>query len=200
MKLFYAPNTVAVASMILLEEVGADWEPVRLDFKATEQRGEAYLAVNPKGRVPALVTDHGILTETPAILSFLARQHGLTPSDPWAAAEVEELNAYLCSTVHVSHAHRHRGARWSDDPAVIAALPAKVPANMHAHFSYLEERFRGPYVFGEAFTTSDAYLFVMAGWLKGDGVDIADFPKIHAHHDRMKSRPAVQRALAINNG
>ena len=197
MKLFYAPNSIALASMIVLEETGVGYEPVRLDFKASEQRGPEYLALNPKGRVPALVTDQGILTETPAILSYLAGLHGLKPSDPFRAGQVEEWNAYLCSTVHVSHAHLRRGHRWSDDQVVIEGMKAKVAKNMSDHFAYLEGRFIGPFVFGEKFTTSDAYTFTIAGWLERDGADIRDFPKIEAHFARMSARPSVQRALKI---
>ena len=91
---------------------------VRIDFEADEQRSSRYLAVNPKGRVPAMVTDRGILTETPAILAFIAQnfpQAGLAPlADPFAFAQVQAFNSYLCSTVHVAHAHGKRGHRWAD--------------------------------------------------------------------------------------
>jgi glutathione S-transferase len=66
-KLFWAPRSCALASHITLEEVGAEYTTQRLDFSANEQRSPEYLAINPKGRVPALVTDKGVLTETPAI-------------------------------------------------------------------------------------------------------------------------------------
>ncbi|MEO8530747.1 MAG: glutathione S-transferase family protein, partial [Deltaproteobacteria bacterium] len=171
MKLFYAPNTIALASMIILEEVGATYTPQLVDFKVAEQRQPEYLALNPKGRVPALVTDQGLLTETPAILSYVAGLHGLTPSDPFKAAQVEEWNAYLCSTVHVSHAHGGRGHRWSDDASVIEGMKVKVAQNMSDHFAYLESRFVGPFVFGETFTTSDAYTYTIARWLERDGAD-----------------------------
>src|SRR5690242_16010448 len=120
-KLFYAPRTCALASHIALEEAGAPYEAVRLDFDRNEQRQEAYLAINPKGRVPALATERGILTETPAILAFVAQSFPaarLAPlDDPFAFARLQAFNSYLCSTVHVAHAHRRRGARWADDPA-----------------------------------------------------------------------------------
>ena len=75
LKLFYAPQTCALASHIALEEAGADYETVRVDFRTGEQKKPDYLAVNPKGRVPALVTGHGVLTETPAILAFVAQTY-----------------------------------------------------------------------------------------------------------------------------
>ena len=72
LKLYYAPGTCALASRIALEEAGAEFETVRIDFRNNEQRKPEYLAINPKGRVPALVTDHGVLTETPALLAYIA--------------------------------------------------------------------------------------------------------------------------------
>ena len=113
LKLFLAANTCALASHIALEEAGATHEIVRVDFRANEQRKPEYLAINPKGRVPALATGRGILTETPAILAFIAQSFPaarLAPlDDPYEFARVQAFNSYLCSTVHVAHAHRMRG-------------------------------------------------------------------------------------------
>lgn len=198
MKIYFAPDTIARVSLIVLEEIGLPYEAVKVSFSTSEQRAPTYLAVNPKGRVPALVTDQGVLTETPAILTYLAQTHpeaGLLPSDPFQAARVQELMSYLCSTVHVSHAHRLRGARWSDDPAVIEAMKVKVPRNIAEHFAYLEERFIGPWAMGDTYSLADPYLFVIAGWIGFDGVDIARYPRIAAHQGAMQARPAVQRAI-----
>ena len=130
-KLYYAVNTCALASHVALAEAGAEYSTVRINFAANEQRSPEYLAINPKGRVPAMVTDRGILTETPAMLAFVAQSHpgaGLAPlDDPFAFAQVQAFNSYLCSTVHVAHAHRMRGSRWTDDPAAIAEMKRKVP-------------------------------------------------------------------------
>lgn len=200
MKLYYAPNSCALASLIVLEEIGVPYEPVRLDFGQGAQRQPGFLAVNPKGRVPALATDRGVLTETPAILNFLAQSYpaaGLLPEDVFDVARVQETNAYLCSTVHVSHAHKRRGARWSDDPVVIEALKLKVPQNMGDHFAYLEGRFAGPWVLGARYSIADPYLYVLSSWTEGDGVDLARFPGIAGHFAAMNARPAVQRALAV---
>jgi glutathione S-transferase len=73
MKFYYAPHSCALASHIALEEAGASYEAVRVNFGASEQRGAAYLTVNPKGRVPSLVTARGVLTETPAMLLYIAQ-------------------------------------------------------------------------------------------------------------------------------
>lgn len=200
MKLYYAPNSIALVSLIALEETGAAYAPVLLNFAAAEQKGSTYLAINPKGRVPSLIIGDAVLTETVAILFYLGQTFPtakLLPNDPLSIARVQELNAYLASTVHVSHAHRMRGARWSDDPAVIEAMKLKVAQNMGDHFAYLESRFDGPWAMGAVYSVADPYLFVLSGWLARDGVDITRFPKIAAHHARMLNRPAVQHALAV---
>src|SRR5262249_42265206 len=75
LRLYYAPHTCALASHIVLEQARARYETRRVDFSRTEQRSAEYLAVNPKARVPALVTDRGVLTETPAILLYVCQLH-----------------------------------------------------------------------------------------------------------------------------
>jgi glutathione S-transferase len=201
LKLYFAPGTCALASHISLEEAGAAYETVRLNFADGEQRKPDYLAINPKGRVPALVTDRGILTETPAILAFIAQSfpaaHLAPLDDAFAFARVQAFNSYLCSTVHVAHAHRLRGSRWADDEAAIEAMKKKVPQSVGDCFDLIErEMFAGPWVMGDDYTICDPYLFTIARWLEGDGVDIARFPKVRDHFNRMESRPAVQRALS----
>jgi glutathione S-transferase len=201
LKLFYASNTCALAVLIALEEAGAPYETARLDFKQSEQRKPEYLAVNPKGRVPALVTEQGVLTETPALLAFVAQRYPeaeLAPmDDAFAFAQLQAFNSYLCSTVHVAHAHGPRGSRWADDPAAIAELKRKVPENMLDCFRNIERHMLlGPWVMGARYSVADAYLFTIARWLESDGVDVSQLPPTLAHRQRMLERPAVQRALA----
>jgi glutathione S-transferase len=199
-KLFYAINTCSLASHIALEEAGAAYTTVRINFANNEQRRPEYLAINPKGRVPAMVTDRGTLTETPAMLAYIAQrfpQAGLAPlDDPFAFAEVQAFNSYLCSTVHVAHAHRMRGRRWADEPAAIAEMQRKVPQSVGACFELIEhDMLKGPWVMGEAYTICDPYLFTLAGWLEGDGVDLTRLPRVMAHWRRVSERPTVQRAV-----
>jgi glutathione S-transferase len=204
-KLYYATHTCALASHIALEEAAAEYETVRISFANEEQRKPEYLAINPKGRVPAMVTDKGILTETPAMLAFIAQsfpQAKLAPlDDPFLFAEVQAFNSYLCSTVHVAHAHRMRGYRWVDDPASIAAMQRKVPETVGACFELIERKMlQGPWVMGDIYTICDPYLFTLAGWLESDSVDIARFPKVRAHRGHMLERPAVGKVLAAEKG
>lgn len=202
--LYYTPGTCAQAVRIALHEAGAEHQLVRVDFAAGQQRTPEYLAVNPKGRVPALATEHCTLTETPALLAYVAQlfPHArLAPTDPHGFARMQEFNSYLASTVHIAHAHRPRASRWADEPEAIAAMQRKVPQNMTDCFDLIETHYlvnaeEGPWVLGGQYTVADGYLFTIAGWLASDGVDIARFPKVAAHFERVAARPAVQSALA----
>jgi glutathione S-transferase len=198
--LYYAANTCALASHIALEEAGAAFETRWVDFGAAEQTKPDYLKINPKGRVPALMTERGVLTETPAILAYVAQTHAeakLAPfDDPFAFAELQAFLNYLCATVHVAHAHRVRGYRWADEPAAHEAMKKKVPQSVGACFDMIERTmFRGPWVMGDVYTVADPYLFTLARWLEGDSVNPAAFPRVLDHRDRMAERSAVQRAL-----
>ncbi len=202
--LYYARGTIALASHIALEEAGADYVAQPLDFSHAQQRTPDYLSINPKGRVPSLVTSRGILTETPAILAYIAQIYpgaGLAPlDDPFAFAQMQAFNAYICSTLHVAHAHGPRGTRWADEPAALAELKRKVPEVMTDSFAMIEnEMLRGPWVMGETYSVADPYLFTVARWIEADNVDTARIPRVLEHRQRMLERPAVAKALAAQN-
>lgn len=203
-KLFYAPNTCSLATLIVLEETGAKYELVKVDFSIAEEHSTEYLLVNPKARVPALETPEGMLTETPAILVYLAQtfpQSNLLPfDDVFEFAKVQELNSYLCSTLHVAHAHRMRGNRWADDPGAILSMQKKVPESVGECLSYIEEHYlKGVWVMGDRYTIADPYLFTLARWLEDDGVDPAHHPDIMAHRVRMLERSSVIKAILLES-
>jgi glutathione S-transferase len=203
-RFYYSPRSCALASHIVLEHVGADFEAIRLDFQANQQRSAEYLAINAKGRVPALVTERGVITETPAILLYLAQTHpqsGVAPlDDPFALAELQAVNSWFCSTVHVAHAHGTRGARWADDASALQAMKAKVAQNMTDCFDWIErELLRGPWVMGKDFSVADPYLFTLTIWLMQNGVELARFPRLADHYQRMLALPAVQKIAPLHN-
>jgi glutathione S-transferase len=198
---YYSPGSCALASHIALEEAGAPFTLRRIDFSRAEQKSPAYLAINPKARVPAIVTPRGVLTETPAMLAFIAQSFPdarLAPlDDPFAFAQLQAFNVYLCSTVHVAHAHRMRGYRWADDPAAHLAMQKKVPQSVGECYALIEQKMlKGPWVMGEQYTIADPYLYTLAQWLEADGVDAATIPRVADHRARMKERPAVKKAIA----
>jgi len=199
-KLYYAPGTCALASHVTLEEAGASYTTERLDFKSNQQSSPEYLKLNPKGRVPTLVTDHGILTETPAVLAFIAQSFPkakLAPhEDAFAFAQVQAFNSYLCSTVHVALAHKGRGYRWAAEESSFADMKRKVPETMAACFALSErDMLNGPWVMGEQYTICDPYLFTVALWLEGDSVDLKTLPRVADHMKRMSERPAVKKVM-----
>ena len=205
LKLYTGRGTIGLACEIALEEAGAPYEAHRLSFADNEQRGDAYLAVNPKSRVPSLETDRGVITETPAILGYIARTFpaaGLAPADDaFAMAELESFMSYLCAWVHPAAAHRHRGNRWADDPAAIAELRRKSPEVFGEALRLIDTKlFRGPWAMGERFTVADPYLYVITSWIARDGLDMADFPRLADHFARMGERPAVRAVLARIEG
>lgn len=197
--LWTARGSVGLAAHIALEEAGAEYALRPVSFKEAEQRGAEYLALNPKGRVPLLVTPDGRLTEVLAILAYIAAIHPqaeLEPPTPFARAKALSFQGYLASTVHVAHAHKGRGSRWADDPAAWAAMQAKVGANMTECMTLIEAQIEGPWVMGAQYTTCDPYLYTLCTWLPGDGVEIGQFPRLATHFAAMQDRPAVQRAQA----
>ncbi len=201
LKLYFTPHTCSLASHIALEDAGATYSIERISFSAEQQKSPEFMAINPKARVPALVTERGVLTETPAMLAFIAQsfpQAGLAPlDDPFAFAEIQAFNSYLCSTVHIAHAHRMRGYRWATDPAAIADMQRKVPQSVTACFELIEHgMLRGPWVMGETYTICDPYLFTLSQWLEGDGADLSRLPRVLDFRRRMSERPAVRKAVA----
>jgi glutathione S-transferase len=204
LKLFYAPGTCALASHIALEEAGAAYELIRLNFKDAEQRKPEFLKVNPKGRVPALVTDRGVLTENPVILGYIAQSFPdakLAPNDDsFAFGDMQAFNMFLAATVHPTFAHRFRPERYVDGDECRKAVQAKVPEALAGHFALIEEKLSDgrPWVHGDAYTVSDGYLIVFTRWLVKNFHEVAArFPKTLEHRHRTEARPAVASAIAL---
>lgn len=200
MKLHYAPGTIAAAVAIALHEAGLEFDAIPVDFKSAAQTGPEYRRLNPKGRVPVLEVDGGTLTETGAILDYIAAiapDAELMPEAPLEAAHVRAVMYYLASTMHVNHAHGPRAARWADGDAAQAAMRAKVPQTMAESCAHVEAHcLAGPFVTGRGLSVADAYLFAVCTWLEGDGVDVSGFPRIAAFRDAMEARASVKAVRA----
>ncbi len=200
--LYTTEASIGWVSHIALEESGLEYKVVPLDFSTQQQASPEYLKINPKARVPSLVVEQGVITETPAILNYLARiapgSSIALPQDPFEQSIIDSFNSYICSTVHVAHAHKMRGHRWVDDEAAKKAITANVPRTMAVCMDMIEGEFLvGPWVHGESFTVSDPYLYRISSWLEGDGVDINQYPKIKSHHEAMNERASVLAVKAF---
>ena len=203
LKLFYAPGACSLAPHIALEEIGGAHEFERVNLREGAQRAPAYLGINPKGRVPALATDRGVLTENPAILAYLAQSFpavDLAPlDDAFLFAQMQAFNLYLCSTVHVAFAHAFRPERYADGEASAQAMRAKAPRALADAFALIERILVDgrPYVLGDSHSVADSYLLVFSRWMDTRGLgSLAAFPMTAAHLARVSDRPAVARALA----
>ncbi|MGB3244280.1 MAG: glutathione S-transferase family protein [Sulfitobacter sp.] len=201
MKLYYATGTISIAVAIALHEAGLPYEAIKVDFASGAQTKPDYLSINPKGRVPALVTTGGsVLTETGALLDYIAAlvpEKNLVPADPEQAAHMRSVMYYLASTMHVAHAHKMRGSRWADQQSSWDDMTAKIPQTIAACAKILQsDCLRGPYVLGEAFSVADAYAFVVCSWMKGDGVSPSDYPAIATFLNTMEDRDSVKAVRA----
>jgi glutathione S-transferase len=200
LKLYYAPNACSLAPHIALNETGAEYEAVKVDTRNGEQRGAAYLVINPKGRVPTLVTERGTLTEVPVILGFIARNFPkaeLAPADGFEFFRMQSFNSYLSSTIHGTFGHLFRPERYADSDAAKAEMRAHVPQSLAQQFRLVEDQLSDgrEWVQGR-YSVSDPYLYVFARWLaREDSGGIENLPKLKAHRARMQTRPAVLKTL-----
>lgn len=195
MKLYYKPGACSLASHIVLHELGLPHEIEKVDTAAKRtESGADYLAINPKGVVPALQLDGGeVLTEGPAILQYLADSAGAESLAPKAGtlarARVQEVLNFTGSALHV--AFKPMFAPHSDDAAKAGARE-----NIGRNLDWLEGLLSDgrPFLTGTDFTVADAYAFVVAGWCPRVGVDLGRWPKVQAFVERVAARPAVARA------
>ncbi|MES0885286.1 glutathione S-transferase family protein [Roseibium sp. SCP14] len=197
MELYFAPNTISIAVAIVMEELELTFEARRIDFSTGEQTSADYARINPKGRVPALVTEDGIVTETGAILEYanaISPSSKLVPDDAFQAAKMREVMYYLASTMHVNHAHKLRGHRWANERTSFEDMRAKVPETMATSCAYVEDNLlQEPYVLGQEMSLADPYLYLICTWLEGDGVDISNYRKLSRFKSLMDERPSVRK-------
>lgn len=206
LRFYYSPVSCSLASHIALEEAGADYEGIEAIARRGDTQSPAFRAVNPKGFVPVLITDRGTISESTAILTYIAQtypQAGLLPSnDPFGAAQVTAFNAFLATAVHVTYRTISRPRIFADGEIAQAALRAKVPEMLTQYFGLVENQLADgrPWIHGDRYSTSDPYLFIYASYMYwGDRGNPGDFPLVMAHRQRVLARPATQRALELEN-
>ncbi|MBR9765852.1 MAG: glutathione S-transferase family protein [Rhodobacteraceae bacterium] len=200
MKLFHAPGSCSLGIRMILEEAGLPYEVHRLDVRAGDQRRPEYLAVNPKGKVPALLRDDGrLLTEFPAIAFWLARQApgaGLLPSGADGEARALELLDFIVASLHMrGTALLMRPAAFATSPEAQDEVRARGRETLGAGLARLSDELgHGPFLMGERFSLPDAAAFYLLGWLPGLGIE-ADAP-LADYHARLAARPSAQVATA----
>ena len=200
LKLYYASGSSSLASHVALEEAGAQYETQLINEDAGEHRTEAYLRVNPRGKVPALrLADGSVLVENIAIQAYIARSHpvaGLLPQAAGDEARALALMAFFATAVHPAFSHYWAPGRFTDDRAGEAGIKAKGLDTFHAHCREIDARLAGREWFLGKFSTVDCYGFVFYGWGLRANLPMQELPNFAAHKNRMLARPAVQRVLA----
>lgn len=202
LRLFYSPGACSLAAHIALEETGASFEAIRVDFSANEQRSPEYLAINPKGRVPALIDDGIVITENPAILRYIVRKFpepALWPSEIEADARCAEWLAWISSGVHVMYSHTTRPERYVDHAIAREWVSEKGAEHTRENWKSIERQLSpGRWAMGSEFTVVDPYLVTIWTWARKSpfGLDLErDLPNWCAHARRMGERLAVRRAF-----
>lgn len=195
MKLFFSPGACSLAPHIALEEVGTDFETVKVDLATRKtETGEDFLAVNPAGKVPVLVLDSGeVLTENPAILTYIADQKpeaGLAPREG-------SLDRYrLLSRLSFLGSELHKAFVPLFTPGASDEVKAAAADAVKNHLAALDKELAGKqYYCGDQFSVADVYLFVILGWPAHVGIDLSAYPSLGAYCGRIAQRPAVGAAL-----
>ncbi len=201
-KLYYSPGACSLAAHIVLEELGIAFEPALVSLKDGDHHRADYLRVNPRARVPALVVDGKILTETPAILTYLAGGYstrGLWPRETWKQAEVLSLMSWLSATVHITFATIMRPERYATDAAAKADVSATGKVNLAKQYAEIDKMLTDKNFFlGSQYTVCDPYLLVFYRWGNRIGMDMKTlYPNWTKHALRVSSRATVKRVFEV---
>jgi glutathione S-transferase len=180
----------------VLEESGEPYTPQWVDFSKAEQRSDAYLKVNPQGRVPALRLDNGeVLSENTAILPYLGKRFGLWPTDALAEARALSLIGFFAASVHPAHAHVGRPERYTADQSAFPGIKEAGLKTFHGYLKQIDERLAGREWLSERYSVLDPYGFVFYTWGVRRELPMTELKNYTAFKDRMMQRPAVQRVV-----
>jgi glutathione S-transferase len=201
-QLYYSPGSCSLIINCLMEELGVPFEACKVDIEAKEHHGEAYRKLNPKGKVPVLVTPDGSLTECMALIEYLCDRHDaarafLPAPGTWERARATERLATLATDIHNNLGNRffHEDG-FSEDPAVRAAVKANGAGKLTEFFRAEDARLTGEYWSGRASPdASDLYFMVVARWGRWLEDSALRMKNIERFFRRMIERPAVGRAM-----
>jgi len=194
--LYYSPGACSMASHIVLEESGEKYEAKKVDLAGGEQRTEAYLKINPLGRVPALRLDNGEpLAENTAILPYLGKRFDLWPKDAIAEAKALSIIGFFATSVHPAHAHVGRPERYASDSTAFATIKETGLKAFHGYLKQIDGMLVGREWFSDRYSVLDPYGLVFYTWGVRRQLPMGDLKNYTALKDRMLKRPAVRRVV-----
>ena len=197
--LYFSPGACSMASHIGIEETGAAYVEKPTLLAKQEQKTEAYLKINPRGKVPALSVDGRIITENTAILTYLARQFpqaNLMPADPVAEAHCIGAMAWFSNTVHPSYQRYMRPERFAEGEAAQATVKDMGRKSFWANCQEINSLIEGKdWMMGKQYTVADPYALVFYGWGVRGEFPMHELAAYTAWKDRMLKRPAVMKIL-----
>ena len=197
--LYFSPGACSMASHIGLEEIGAPYEKKPTLLAKGEHKTEAYLRINPRGKVPALAVDGQILTENAAILTYLGRrfpEKNLLPKDPLEEARCISAMVWFSNSVHPFYTQYLRPERYAEGEAAQAAVKDMARRTFIAQCGEIDGMLQGrAWIMGEQFTVADGYALVFYGWGVRAGFPMQDLKSYTAWKDRMLQRPRVRKVL-----
>ena len=195
MKLYYAPGACSLSPHIALLEAGLPYELVKVDVRAKKlENGDDYLAVNPKGQVPALALDNGeLVTEGPVIVQRIAdsvpAKHLAPSRDSAERYKLQEWLNYITGELHKNFSPMF-------SPVLADDAKAFFKDRAMGKFKYIETQLAGrDYLMGKQFSVADGYLYTMLRWADGHKFDLSGLKNLMAFKERVHARPKVQEAL-----
>jgi glutathione S-transferase len=201
LKLYYGPGSCSLAPLAALEEAGAKYDPIRVTLANGEQRSKDFLALNARGQVPVLVADGQIITENLAVLTYIAHQYPeaqlLPVGDPAKLASAYELLSWFATNAHVAIAQIFRGERFSADPVVQENLKAFGLTRFKAALAEFDRASSETWLLGSRFSVVDPLALITWRWGERLQLDLSPYPALEGLVGRVRDRPSVARALAL---
>ena len=197
--LYWAQETGAMAPQVLLEEVGVEYQRVIIDMEKGEEMQADYLAVNPRGQIPALfLPDGALLTESAAMVLHIAERYPesglLPPPGSVERAQVYRWLFYAVANIYEADLRLYYSERFATEADCADSIKNKASEDMNSAWELLEQQLGdGPYLLGEQYSVIDPYLLMLAYWHQQPQELLARCPKSKRLCDTVQQRPAVQR-------
>ena len=198
--LYYSPGSCSLIVNCLLEELGIAPELRKVDLEGGEHRGAGYRKLNPKGKVPALVTPDGTLTECVAILEYLCDKHDpegrwLGKPGTWRRAKIQERVATLATDTHPLFNRFFHEDDFSESKDVQQGVKKRGTEKLAAYFREQDAHLTRPFWSGDSLTAADFYFTVVARWGRWLDPPANEMRNIRPFYERMIARPSFARAM-----